>query len=561
MTRGVWADWLWFLALAGGSAAWCLTAAGHLGPTVDETLYVQQGLERLHTGNPTRFMAEGVMTLPPDVQAIPAVVAEVARGGRFDPDADFPELLRLARSGNLAFWWALLAYSLMWGRRLGGPWGGRWAVALVACEPNLLGHAALATTDIAATATVLAAAYHFATARERGWWRRVLLPGVLFGVGLSAKASTLVYVPIVWLVLGMQHLRGQGGWPGWAGGVFATAGAWRRATLRLRWDVFTAFWIALGWVLVYTGTCWQPEPQFSKWVHELTTGPTREVLVWLADSGLACFPNATEGLARQIKHGSAGHGSAVVYGHAYPQAVWFYYPATLAIKLPDATLLAVLVVCAARPRGVAHAAGWVTAILFLFSLTMKVQIGLRLVFPLVVFLLITLACGAVREIGPTPDRWRRRVATGAVVVAAGYAAVSAVAVWPDGIRHVNQLHGGPPRGADLLSDSNYDWGQGLPELRDWWAAHGEPPLYVWYFGFDPQQDRPPFTSLPVHDLPDSSQVEVRRRVGGGYLAVSATLLRAPFDTRPTTEDTIRWLRSLTPVTRTRTMLIYRFEGE
>jgi hypothetical protein len=561
MTRGGWVDWLWWLAFAGGSTVWCVTAGDHLGPTVDETLYVQQGLERLHTGNSKRFMADGVMTLPPDVQALPAVMVEQFRGERFDPDADFPQLLRLARYGSLAFWWLLLAYSRLWGRRLGGPWGGRWAVALVACEPNLLGHAALATTDIAATATILMATFRFATARDRRWWRRVLVPGVLWGVALSAKASALVYVPLVWLVLGMHHLREQGGWPGWVGGVFATLNAWRRATFRLRWDLFTAFWIAFGWVLIYTGTGWQPEPQFSKWANSLEPGPLHDVMTWLADRGLACFPNAAEGLARQIKHGSAGHGSPpVVYGQTFGGPVWFYFPASLLIKLPDATLLAVLVLALVRPRGVWHAGGWVTLALLLFSLTTKVQIGLRLVFPVVVFLLVTLASGAVREVA-TPDRWRRRIATAAVVLAVVYAAVSAVLVWPDGIRHVNRLHGGPDRGAELLSDSNHDWGQGLPELREWWATHGEPPLHVWYFGFDPACHHPPFINLAIHTLSDRSPAEVRRRVGSGYLAVSTTLLHVTPDRRPETDETRRWLRSLTPVARTRTMYIYRFEGE
>ena len=46
------------------------------------------------------------------------------------------------------------------------------AVALLACEPVLLGHAALATTDIAVAACLLALAFEFHAGRGGRWPRR-----------------------------------------------------------------------------------------------------------------------------------------------------------------------------------------------------------------------------------------------------------------------------------------------------------------------------------------------------------------------------------------------------
>src|SRR5437773_11079914 len=101
----------------------------------------------------------------------------------------------------LFFWYLLLFYARRAGRELAGPWGGRLAVALMACEPSLLAHASLATTDIAVTACLLALAYHFHGGREAGWWRRIAVPAVWFGAAVLAKASGLVFGLLILLVI------------------------------------------------------------------------------------------------------------------------------------------------------------------------------------------------------------------------------------------------------------------------------------------------------------------------------------------------------------------------
>src|SRR5260370_74680 len=82
----------------------------------------------------------------------------------------------------LAFWWRLLIAGWLVGRHLAGRWGGRLAVALLACEPTLLAHASLATTDIAITGCLLALTYHFAVGRDAGGVRRVAIPAFWFGI-------------------------------------------------------------------------------------------------------------------------------------------------------------------------------------------------------------------------------------------------------------------------------------------------------------------------------------------------------------------------------------------
>ncbi len=535
------ANFLWVLALGVASSAWCGTSAAKLGPTFDETLYVRIGLEQWRSGSPAQSLKAGVMPLPADVQTLPIYLSERYRGHPYDPVGELPALLPVARPGTLLFWWALLIYAFRWGHAFGGNWGGRLASGLIGTDPNFLGHAALATTDIALTATVLIAVFHFERGRERGAWLRVVLPGVLYGVALSAKASALPYVPMLFAVVGLSRL--------FRDGQLARPSQWRTATRRLRWDLCYTLGIAFVWVLLYTGSDWRTEPQFIAWASGLAPGFHRDVLVWIAERA-ACFPNAFEGLARQIKHGLAGHGGTFILGEWYPEPRWFYFPATLAVKLPDSTLVLAPLLLLRRVRR--SPLLWVTLALFLFSLTTSVQIGIRIVFPLVAFLSITLAVALATA------KWRR-VGIAVGLMAMAYSAASAVGCWPDGIRFANQAWGGPDRGAELLTDSNTDWGQGLPELKEWWVVNGEPTLFLWFYGSDPQQVLAPFHRYALNELPNNSEADVRAVVGDGYFAVSVSLLNGCPDRRPRTLATIAWLKSLTPVARTRTAFIYKLK--
>jgi len=158
---------------------------------------------------------------------------------------------------------------------------------------------------------------------------------------------------------------------------------------------------------------------------------------------------------------------------------------------------------------------------------------------------------------PSPPDLRRKLAVACAGCAIVYSGIEAISVWPDGIRYVNRVSGGPDQGASILADSNYDWGQGLSELDEWWHQSGEPHLRIWYYGTDPRRWEPRFHPLLVHSLPDSSISSVQREVGDAYFAVSVTLLHDCPDRRPATLETITWLKSLVPVARTRTAFIYK----
>ncbi len=171
--------WLLFWIIA--SSAWCISASARLSATFDEPIYIRLGLESWRTGSYKSLLDLGIMPLPPRVQTLPLHLWERWSGetlaartstfprlsqtlklSTFDPAQDLARLLSAARLGTLPFWWLLLVYGWLAGRQIAGAWGGRLAVAFLACEPNLLAHASLATTDVAVSACLVALLYHFA---------------------------------------------------------------------------------------------------------------------------------------------------------------------------------------------------------------------------------------------------------------------------------------------------------------------------------------------------------------------------------------------------------------
>jgi hypothetical protein len=533
--QAAWVDRLWLLAVVCASSIWCLSAARAMGPTFDELFYMQSGLDAWRTGSYAAMLARGTMPLAVDVATLPAYAYERWRGTTLDVSTDLPTILFWARSASLVFWAVLLIYTQAAARRLAGPWAGRLAVALVAVEPVLLGHAALATTDVAVTACLVALTFHFAGNRGQSAWRRVGIPGLWYGAALLAKASTVLFGPLCLIGVAVGHVH---------------------LTLhRFARDCAAIFSIGLGITLLYCGSDWRTEPSFVAWAETLPPGGAAESMRWFA-THLRIFPNGAEGLVRQIGHGLRGHsGGAYLLGEVR-ESFWYYFPAALSMKVGLPLLAVPLLIVAARLRALANWANLVAAGLLLASLVSLVQIGVRLFLPVIAFSAIGSSVSLVHACRAHGRRIR------ALLAAAGFASVcwnagAAVAVWPHGLCYVNPLWGGSDQSIYLLSDSNCDWGQGVPDLAAWHRDHGAPPLAIWYFGTDPALPALPFQPVRFHALTINNNEDILAPLRGRYLAVSATLLYGTL-MNESHRRAAQFLQTQPPAGRTMTFVIFNF---
>jgi dolichyl-phosphate-mannose-protein mannosyltransferase len=549
---------LWIVCGALVSSVWCLTAAPRLGATFDEPTYIAAGLDRWRGGGIGGLMRLGTMPLAVDAVSLPVWIVERARGERFriatdglghvTEDADIDRVLPLARAMTLVFWWLLLAAAWRLARRIGGPEAGALAVALLALEPSLVAHAALATTDIAVTAFLLAFAASAIDACEgtRGRSLPLLATGLCLGLAILSKASAIAFAPLIFAALvWTDRERGD-----------------QRSSLR---DGAWIAGIALAAAFVYCGSDWRVEPTFVAWTASLPDGPAASAMRGIA-SHLPVFSNAGEGLVQQLKHNVRGHG-AFLLGRVYPRAIWYYFPVVFAIKASGGALVALAVAAGAvvARRATANPALVAAALMLAVSPLFRVQTGIRMILPVVAFAIVGASAAIAQVARDGRPSIRRSMQIGALALVV-WSALSVARAWPDAIRFANAFAGGTDHAYRLVSDSNYDWGQGLPELAR--RLEGRPPPLVWYWGSDPATRQGPWQALDVRSLARATADDLRRLLDERDLAVGATMLEgtvlaagsriAPEDreAQQTAERLRTILRGRSWAWRTRTFFVY-----
>jgi hypothetical protein len=558
-------DWVWLVVCGVASSAWCISASTQIGATFDEPGYLARGLEFWRTGNHAAQLKLGTMPLPMDLASLPLYVSERLQGAQLDfRGDDLRAALPWARAVTLGFWWLLLTYVLLAGRRLAGSWAARIAVALVACEPCFLAHACLATSDVAVTACLMALVYHFQIGRAGQWIWRVGVPGIWLGVALLSKASALAFGPLCLGVVELERLVRTRAWATSANELTISRFRWLVTPIRpfLR-ELVQMGTIAMVLTFVYCGSDWETQASFVKWAHQLPEGPAATATVWVADH-LCIFPNAGDGLVRQIGHNLRGH-PVYLFGETNARAIWYYFPLALSVKLSLPLLLLPLVLAALRPRSLLNWACLAAGCLLVYSLNCRVQIGIRFMLPLVALAIIGLSAAVVETWRAHASSWSRRALKVLVSGGIAWTSIAAIAVWPNGLCYSNEIWGGTPNGYRYLSDSNYDWGQGLHELARWRDANDVEVLDVWYFGTDSAIADAGFRYAELHksDSPDPGTVVCS--IPGRYLAASVTLLhgaygitRNPTATKTKQQSIADYLRERKPVARTNTFFIFDF---
>ncbi len=331
-------------------------------------------------------------------------------------------------------------------------------MGLFAFSSNLLASAAVATTDMAATATYLATVCAWWFYWQRPTTGRWLLAGVMLGLGLSAKLTGVLLVPLL-LPLAYVYRRGDP----W----------WRPA----------AVWLAL---LPVAGlTVWA--------VYGF------EIDSWLG----VTLPLASywESLDSVLNHVGEGH-QAFFLGELSNEGWLSYFPVAFLLKTPLAVLglLLVALVVIVRQRatwGVAAFTLLPAGALLAAAIVTRLNIGYRHILPALPFLLVAIGLAV-------PWLWRRPVWRW--VLAGSVAWVAAAALWlhPHHLASFNELVGGPAHGYRYLGDSNLDWGQDLTLLAALSAESGGAVGYSYagsahpdYYGLDyPPLEGPDGTGSP-----------------------------------------------------------------
>ncbi len=433
--------------------------------------------------------------------------------------------LMLARLGILPF--LILATMALWAwtRRLAGDAEAAVAVTLFTATPIILAHAGVATTDLALVATFAVLLFVSTLWLERPTRGRSVWLGVAGALTLTAKMSSLAFYGLTVLL------------------VLALRWWWNRAEAR------------------ESGAPVERLPLSAAHVRSLLiTAPVAFLCVWaiygFQHSTLRGVPFPLTTLIQGVKdlaiHNETGHASYLL-GEAYWDGRWRFFLVGLGVKTP-LTLLAlglagaVLLVRKARAnRDWRYAVPLLAAAAVLaVSIPARINIGVRHVLP--VFLVLAL-CGGVAALAAWRSAGRGARLALVLLGIAGYA--STARAHPDYLAWFNELAGRHPEA--VLVDSDLDWGQDLPRLRDTLRARGIDSVTMAYFG----------SATPVkYGIPVQAKWE-RGQPVHGWFVVSQTLRSrgtAVLRKRHWTlyPDAFDWLDGTEPVARIgKSLLLYR----
>ncbi|HMB04285.1 MAG TPA: glycosyltransferase family 39 protein [Isosphaeraceae bacterium] len=478
-----------------------------------------------------------------------------------------------------------------WSRRLYGVEGGLLSLVLWCFCPNVLAHARLITSDVAATSFGVLATFLFWRHVHDPTWRRAALAGVVLGLAQLTKFSLILLYglwPLFWLAqlvarpdrpgLGRRLARGlvQG----------SAMVALSVAIIDLGYG-FEGVGIPLGGYEFACRTLTRPVPpgmrrpkgrdqllngayQFrvnrfrDTWLGSLPCPLPRHYLLGFDDQKLEA-----EGIPRKfLDPGLTGPAGGEILGYpVYLDGVlrqksrWDYYLRALAYKVPEGTIVLVLLSLAVLASSPRSRASWFDelmvvsvplVVLVVMSVCTNINLGLRYVLPIFPYLFISTGKLVPWAAGLTRAAARRGAS--AILGVAIVGTVGAVtAIHPHYLAYFNVVSGGPARGSEHLVDSNLDWGQDLVGLRRWMRdrAAGEriglayfgqinPKLFAMRREGDFAWFLPPARPGTMPPLPPRDRLGPRMtRPEPGLYAVSASLLRG-LPWRVYDNDAYRW---------------------
>jgi 4-amino-4-deoxy-L-arabinose transferase-like glycosyltransferase len=326
--------------------------------------------------------------------------------------------LSRARMGILPFFWIAALVVYFWARRYQGEVEAVLAVFLFTFLPPVLAHAGLATTDMALTAFMGASFLTALIWAEEPTWRHSAAFGLCVGLAVLSKFSALPFVPLslaaalIWYFVAAR--------PGFSG--LASAARSRLLPFGLA--------LAVGALVIWAGYRFSLKGE-----------------LWA-------------GIQQVINHNRKGHSSYLL-GRISDSGSWYFFPLMLLVKTPLPVLaLAVF----AKLRRTLWLPLLFSASILLFSMTSRINIGVRHVLPVYIGLALLAASGAgnLLERG-LPERipaaaWAKWTLAALLVCVAG----TSLFAHPDYLPYFNALAGDEPE--KIAVDSDLDWGQDINRL-------------------------------------------------------------------------------------------------
>jgi 4-amino-4-deoxy-L-arabinose transferase-like glycosyltransferase len=313
-----------------------------------------------------------------------------------------------------------------WATSLFGVKAGLLALTLFAFDPNLIAQARLSTTDLGLALMMTLAMWRLWKWLERPSWRNVILVGIFSGAAISTKFTGVMLAPLFLLSLLLYPAR--------AGERY-----WRTILARAGQLIAAGLVALLGVWIVYGLEIKDGLPAATYW----------------------------RGLIKIFTEYAQGYPT-FLFGQISRTGWWYYFPVTFTVKTPLPTLALFVggfIAIFWQRRARRCAAAWAPPVILMgFAMISPLAIGYRHILPVLPFVIVTGGGAALFLLPGRQAQFRAlRLAAGACLIA--WLVIGTLVIYPHHLSYFNAIAGGPAQTDRILVDSNLDWGQDLPALK------------------------------------------------------------------------------------------------
>ena len=511
--------------------------SGHL---LSGYAYIKRGIDYLEPSHPV--LGRLIPALPLlffDLRFEPdKVSAQNAPGSNFYPyslkflfenNADGKKLLFYSRLSMIALGILLGVYIFTWARMLYGNKGGFLALFFYVLCPNMLAHSGLVTTDFPLTAFFIISLFCLYLLTDKITILRVFLAGISLGLALTTKYSALLLslpytVAFLYLFL-KRDIDISKGLSAYKKNILISL-----IFVFILLSAYLTIWSVYGFDYRADILDAKSEQEIEKTVFKWEENKTKSAVLNKALDSIRYFHILPEsyiyGLYRFLSRADEGH-AAFLMGEYSGHGWWYYFLMAFLIKTPIPVLYLFLgsILFLSRYQNRAKTFIFIALpvmLMFFVSTRQHINIGLRHILP--VYPLIFVLIGGLININIS----RKRLAGIILTLAMTWSVWTSINIYPYYLAYFNEFIGGPQNGYKYLVDSNLDWGQDLPGLKEYMDRNSIKKIKLSYFGFsDPAYYGINYKYLPSYSIPEP-HIERYYIPAEGYFAISATMLQGVY---------------------------------
>jgi hypothetical protein len=384
------------------------------------------------------------------------------------------------------------AVIFFWARELMGPWWALIPTVLFGLSPTVLAHGHYVTTDIGASLGTVIGIFSYSSFILFPSKKKLIVAGLCFGIAELLKFSNVLLIPLFMLLTGISFLaevyRNKGN-----DTYHPAARAWFYAR-----SIFIIFFI--GALVIYAVYFlftfnYPPERQLSdtsKILEGFSIPLLKDInIFFVKNTILRPFGEYILGILMVLQR-SGGGNTGYFLGEITNTGWWYYFPVIFFMKETVYELLLVVCGAAAAARNVfssvkkkmrlkrmaeyigthMHEFSMITfvAVYWAWSLNSTLNIGMRHLLPALPLMYI-LSVNSIKTFidsrGAARTEKRNRMGIAVAVVFLIGVITQSIMSYPYFLSFFNIFGGGTERGYNIVTDSNYDWGQDLKRLKEW----------------------------------------------------------------------------------------------